>query len=211
MSAASATEQAGVIASGLAVRRGGRLLFSGLSFGLAPGDVMLLTGSNGAGKSSLLLTLCGAVRAEEGRVELRGAGPDAQPETALHYVGHAAAVKGALTVAENLRFWAELYGRPGDGVGDALAKVGLGELVALPAGYLSAGQTRRLALARLLVSPRPIWLLDEPTAALDTAGAALVGGLISAHAAGGGIVIAATHDPLEISGAVRRLALGALA
>src|SRR5690606_39050473 len=127
-------------------------------------------GPNGAGKTSLLLTLFGAIRPAAGTIVTRGADRDARPATGMHFIGHRPAVKSRLTVAENLDFWARLNGKSGEPVPLALERVGLGGLGAVDAGHLSAGQTRRLALARLLVSNRPIWLLDEPTAALDDEG-----------------------------------------
>jgi len=166
-----------------------------------PGTALLLRGPNGAGKTTLLLTLAGVVAPIAGSLALDGADPDEGPF--LHFCGHRNAVKPRLSVEENLQFWAALNGGDGLPVLDALEQVGLGALARLDAGYLSAGQGRRLALARLLVSPRPLWLLDEPTAALDRQGQALVAGLIDAQLQSGGIVVAATHDELALADPTR--------
>lgn len=166
-----------------------------------PGTALLLRGPNGAGKTTLLLTLAGVVAPVAGSLALDGVDPDEGP--LLHFCGHRNAVKPRLSVEENLQFWAALNGGDGLPVRDALEQVGLGALARLDAGYLSAGQGRRLALARLLVSPRPLWLLDEPTAALDRQGQALVAGLIDAQLQSGGIVVAATHDELALADPTR--------
>lgn len=196
--------------SGLALRRGERLLFDDVGFTVEPGEILLLRGPNGAGKTSLIKCLAGFLRADEGSVVVSGQGEEERWQEDVHFLGHLSAVKARLKVGENLRAWAALNGGSGD-IGAALARVGLGSIVNLDAGYLSAGQTRRLALARLLVSPRPIWLLDEPTSALDKDGDRLVGELIDAHLAAGGLAVAATHLELRIAdgGRVRTLELGA--
>ena len=175
----------------LALSRGGRLLFEGIGFTLAPGDLLALRGANGAGKSSLLLALAGILRPAAGRIDWH-----AEEAPKLHLLGHLPGIKARLTLAENLDFWRAVNGPTGMATGAALATVGLGGLDDLDAGYLSAGQTRRLALARLLVTERRIWLLDEPHAALDAEGDGLVGRIVAAHRATGGAVIAATHDAL---------------
>jgi heme exporter protein A len=182
----------------LTLVRGGRQLFEGVSLSLAAGDVLLLRGPNGAGKSSLLLTLAGLLRPASGTI-----GP-AEPQP-MHLLAHSSAVKTRLTLTENLTFWRRVNGETGLAVEAALERVGLGGLGAIEAGHLSAGQTRRLALARLLVTDRKIWLLDEPLAALDDAGARLLAALVAERAASGGGIIAATHD--DIPGATGTLML----
>jgi heme exporter protein A len=177
---------------GLTVRRGERLLFEALDFDLTPGNLLLVRGPNGVGKSTLLMTLAGIVRAEAGTVEGIGG-------TDLHLLNYQSGLKPRLSVGENLKFWRDMNGRTGLGPEEALDRVGIGPLEGLETGYLSSGQLRRLSLARLLVSRRPIWLLDEPSAALDAAGEALLGRLIDAHRATGGMTIIATHHDLPLA------------
>jgi len=186
----------------LALARGGRQLFAGLGFSVAPGGLLLLRGPNGAGKSSLLLTLAGILRPAAGRLDWH-----AEEPPKLHVLSHQPGVKPRLTLLENLSFWRAVNGPSGIAPQAALDRVGLGDLGALDAGYLSAGQTKRLALARLLVTERRLWLLDEPLAALDAEGDTLVARLIADRVAAGGAVIAATHD--DLAGATQTLTLGA--
>lgn len=195
-------------ATALSCGRGGLELAHGLDFAVTSGQCLLLRGPNGTGKSTLLLTLAGIVAPLAGSFTLEGADPDEGPY--LHYCGHRNAIKPRLSVLENLDIWAVLNGATGMGSQQALDEVGLGELAVLDAGYLSAGQSRRLALARLLVSRRPLWLLDEPTAALDVEGHDLVTRLIDRHLDAGGLTIAATHDPIILPDPARleTLALG---
>ena len=197
-----------LVATGLVCGRGGMALTRALDFSVASGHCLLLRGPNGSGKTTLLLTLSGIVAPLDGRFALDGTDAEAGP--ALHYCGHRNAIKPRLTVAENLGFWAAVNGATGMPVDEALEQVGLGQLGDLDAGYLSAGQSRRLALARLLVSLRPLWLLDEPTAALDTEGHELVTRLIDQHLDMGGLAVAATHDPITLPDPARMetLALG---
>jgi len=185
----------------LACWRGERAIFAGLSFTLPPGGALLLVGANGAGKSSLLRVLAGLIPAAEG--ELLWQGEDALADRVAHagrlrYLSHQDALKPSLTAAENLAFYARLWG--GD-VAASLDAVGLAELAELPARVLSSGQKRRLALARLALAPAALWLLDEPTVGLDAASVTRLGGLLAAHRAAGGAVIAATHLPLPLPGA----------
>jgi heme exporter protein A len=185
-------------AEGLAVFRGERLIFRDLSFVVPASGAMVLAGANGTGKSTLLRTLAGLMRPVAGRVLWGNA--DALSDLAEHgrrvaYVGHLDAVKPGLTVAENLRFAARVAGKP---VAAALEAVELGQLAELPARMLSAGQKRRLALSRLVLSNAPLWLLDEPTLGLDTVSIEGFGTLLAAHRASGGIVVAATHVPLPL-------------
>ncbi len=182
----------------LACWRGERAVFAGLSFSLPKGGALLLTGANGAGKSSLLRLLAGLIPAAEGK--LLWDGEDALADRVAHarrlrYLSHADALKPSLSVAENLRFDARLYGGE---VGPALASLGIGALADLPARVLSSGQKRRLALARLALQPAALWLLDEPTVGLDAASVERLGGLLAAHRAAGGAVLAATHLPLPL-------------
>src|SRR5215217_2354049 len=180
-------------ATSLVCGRGGMALTAELTFSVVPGQCLLLRGPNGSGKTTLLLTLAGIVAPLDGSLALEGADPEAGPQ--LHYCGHRNAVKPRLSVRENLDFWAAINGATGMSPATALDEVGLGTLANLDAGYLSAGQSRRLALARLLVSQRPLWLLDEPTAALDIEGHELVTRLLDRHLDSGGFAVAATHDP----------------
>ena len=197
-----------LVADRLRCVRGGREVFVGVGFGLQGGQALVVTGPNGAGKSSLLRLLAGLLRAAEGSLALDGGDPDLPIAEQSHFLGHLDGVKPSLTVAENLAFWAAFLGG-GNGLSAhaALAEVGLADLAALPGGYLSAGQRRRLAIARLLAVTRPIWLLDEPTSSLDTAGQARFIDLMRQHLAGGGIIVAATHAPLGLDDA-QELKLG---
>ncbi len=189
-----------IVAEHLIIVRGARTIIEDLSFVAASGEAVLLTGENGAGKTTLLRALAGFLRIESGTALVAGGDDEKSLAEQAHVVGHGNAVKTALSVRENVAFWAEY-----DGVSDftgrveaALAGFGLTDLADFPAAYLSAGQKRRLGLARLLVTERPIWLLDEPTSSLDAASSALVTKAINAHTANGGIAIAATHLPLGL-------------
>ncbi len=186
-------------ATGLACRRSGRLLFSGLGFSLRGGRALVVTGANGAGKSSLLTILRGRLKPAAGTVTLKGAGERTLSET-INFVGHREGLKGMLTARENLAFAEKMLGGEGQSPVAALEKLDVAHLVDLPVAYLSAGQRRRVALARLFVAFRPIWLLDEPTSALDAASAALLTRLMREHLARGGMIVAATHQPLGLDG-----------
>ncbi|WP_297254743.1 heme ABC exporter ATP-binding protein CcmA [Bosea sp. (in: a-proteobacteria)] len=188
-------------AEDLACRRGGRLIFEGVSLTLRPGEAIALTGRNGAGKSSLIAMLCGRLRPERGAIRLEGGQDEADLAGLAHLVGHRDGLKTALTARENLAFAQDVLGDAAATPEEALSLVGLGHAAQLPAGYLSAGQRRRVALARLLVSRRPYWLLDEPLSALDAASQAMVAGLMRDHLAQGGAILAATHGPLGLDGA----------
>lgn len=187
--------------------RGGRTLFADLSFVVAAGEALVVTGPNGSGKTSLLRTIAGLLPPFDGRVRLDGGAADQLLREQCHYIGHLNALKGTLTVVENAGFWAHFLGGAADRVERALDTLGLAALRDIPAGYLSAGQQRRLGLARLLVAERPVWLLDEPTASLDSAGQDTLILAVNAHLAGGGIAVAATHAPLAFVNA-HTLALG---
>jgi heme exporter protein A len=195
-----------LLASDLTCIRGGRTVFSGLSFAVGAGEALLVSGPNGAGKSSLLRLVAGLVRIASGQLALEGGDGDAPLGEQAHYLGHQDALKPALTVAENLDFWAR-YLDGGAATAPALAAMGLGGIAHLPAAYLSAGQRRRLSIARLVAVERPLWLLDEPTAALDTAAQAMLAELMRSHLASGGMILAATHGPIGLDGA-QELRLG---
>lgn len=176
----------------LTIARGGRALFENVSLGASPGGYVEIVGANGSGKTSLLRAIAGFLRPRAGRIVFEGA---AEPALALHYVGHQNGLKPTADVRAHLRYWAGLFG--GAANEDAVFKaLGLGNFTQLPARALSQGQARRLALARLIVAPRPVWLLDEPAAALDVAARAALRELVDAHRANGGIVLAAVHEPL---------------
>jgi heme exporter protein A len=189
--------------------RGGRTVFAGLDFTAEAGEALAVTGRNGAGKTTLLRLIAGLLEPERGRIELAGGAPELTVAEQAHYLGHRDALKPALSVLENLRFWYAFLGGGDAPIASAIAgtldAVGLGGLAGLPAGYLSAGQRRRLSIARLLAAPRPIWLLDEPSAALDSAGQERLTELMRAHLAGGGILVAATHGPLGLAARELRL------
>jgi heme exporter protein A len=193
-----------LVAEGLACRRGERLVFAGLGCRLRSGGALVLTGSNGSGKSSLLRLFATLLTPAAG--DLLWAGEPVARDAAdyralLNYIGHLDALKPALTPREMLGFWAALRGAAEPAIDAALAAFGLGAVADRPCGWLSAGQRRRLALARLVAAPAPIWLLDEPTAGLDSDGEARLLALIAGHRAAGGRVALATHQPLALSDA----------
>ena len=186
--------------------RGGREIFSRLDFEVSAGEALAVTGRNGSGKTSLLRLIAGLLAITGGSVTLeRGDAELTLPEQA-HYLGHRDALKPALTVMENLGFWRDFLGGEACDPAESLAAVGLDHAGHLPAAYLSAGQRRRLSLARLIAVRRPVWLLDEPTAALDAAGQSLFSALARDHLGRGGLVVAATHAPLGIE--ARELRIG---
>jgi heme exporter protein A len=194
-------------ADNLACVRGGREVFRGLSFKLSGGEALLVTGRNGAGKSSLLRMIAGLVRLAAGRLALDGGAPDAAIGEQAHYLGHLDALKPSLTVTENLQFWSAFLGGADDAIAPALDAVGLAPLSDLPAAYLSAGQRRRLSIARLAAVTRPLWLLDEPTSALDAASQSRLVDMMRSHLAGGGMIVAAAHGAIGLARA-RELKLG---
>lgn len=196
-----------LMAETLTCVRGTRTLFEGLSFTVQAGQALVVTGPNGAGKSSLLRLLAGLSTPRAGAVRLEGGEAGVPLAEQAHYLGHLDAHKATLTAAENLGFWRAAMGGEAASVAQAMQAVGISPLARLPVGVLSAGQKRRLALARLLVVRRPVWLLDEPTAALDVAGQDCLAGLVRSHLTAGGLVVAATHAPLDF-GPARELALG---
>lgn len=182
--------------SGLAVSRGGLRLLDGVSFDVAPGSALILRAPNGAGKTSLLRTLAGLQAAQQGQMS-HGADH-------MAYGAHADANKSMLSVAENLWFWASVYGA--DGIDDAVEAFRLGTLLDRPAGELSSGQKRRLGLARLMLTGRPVWLLDEPTVSLDAEAVGWFGAVVKSHLARGGMAVIATHIDLGLDAAVLDLA-----
>ena len=197
--------------------RGERTVFADLDFALAPGDALVLRGPNGSGKSSLLRLMAGLARPRGGVIQWDGAAIAEDPEAhfgRLHYVGHADPVKAVLTVAENLAFWASLRTRNGSAAAGpasvasvALDGFGIGHLAAVPGRFLSAGQRRRVNLARLLTAPAALWLLDEPATALDTAASASLDNVIHRHRSEGGMVVLSSHAEAALEGA-RELDLG---
>ncbi|CDX52525.1 heme exporter subunit; ATP-binding component of ABC superfamily [Mesorhizobium plurifarium] len=191
-----------LIAENLGGERGGETVFSNIGFALDKGEALIVTGPNGAGKSTLLRIVAGLLPVAEGKVRFEGGG-EAFPTaaSASHYLGHLNAMKTALSVEENLGFWRAFQGEPALSVGEALETVALGGLGHLPFGYLSTGQRRRASIAKLLVTRRPVWLLDEPTTGLDKASEERFAGLMRGHLRDGGIVVAATHLPLGLEGA----------
>ncbi len=193
--------------SDLACQRGGREVFTGVSFSVASGEALTIVGRNGAGKSSLLRMVVGLVRIADGRIALDGGDPELNVAEQAHYLAHQDALKPSLSVAENLRFWSDFLGTGAADIAEPLAAVGLDTLADLPAAYLSAGQRRRLSIARILAVKRPIWLLDEPTSALDAAAQERFAEFMRAHIAGGGLILAATHSALGLNDA-RELRLG---
>jgi len=189
-------------ADALSARRGEDLLFRDISFTLSDGEALVVTGPNGSGKSTLLRVLAGLLPQESGAVRFVDSAEDRPAREACHYLGHRNAMKRELTVEENLTFWADFMAKegavPGMDIDEAAESVGLSGITHLPFGYLSAGQQRRMAMAKLLVAKRPVWILDEPTAALDVKADQMFAGLCRAHLAEGGMLVAATHQPLGI-------------
>ncbi len=202
--------RAGLIVDGLAVERGGRRVLTDLSFQVAAGEALLLTGPNGAGKTTLLKTIAGFLSPLSGRITLASAADEQPIAERAHYVGHLNGVRATLTVEENARFWAQYLGGSEGRAHAALERFGLASLTGIPTGYLSAGQKRRLALARLLLAHRPLWLLDEPSSSLDASSTRVLAGVLDEHIAAGGMVLAATHLSLGLARS-RELRLGSTA
>jgi heme exporter protein A len=206
------TALSGLAIDNLSLARGDRVLLRGLAFRLSAGQTLSLEGPNGIGKTSLLRAIAGFLPPSAGTIRLEmtdGAaiGSDEERARCIGWLGHVDGAKPQLTAIEVLRFFARFYGNGREhDVEQTLARVGLARIRDLPLQYLSAGQKKRLALARLTVSDRPLWLLDEPLAALDAAGKALAAQLIAAHCRSGGLAVAATHEPLGLDAA--RLVLG---
>jgi heme exporter protein A len=189
-------ERIGLAAHDISCQRGERVLFRDLSFVVQPGEGLLVTGPNGAGKTSLLRQIAGLLPLTAGRLSLEGAKPDAELPELCHYVGHLNGIKTSFTVRENLAFWADFLGENDGSVLRALGAFGLTPLADFPAGLLSAGQKRKLALSRLYAAPRPIWLLDEPQVSLDAPSLKLLEAAIKDHLEAGGIAMVASHTAL---------------
>ena len=195
-------------AEGLTCSRGGREVFRNVSFKVPAGEALIVTGRNGAGKSSLLRMIAGLVRIAAGRLSLLNGGTaDTPVGEQAHYLGHQDAMKPSLTVAENLHFWTRFLGSRND-IRPALELLDLAPLADLPAAYLSAGQRRRLSIARIVAVSRPVWLLDEPTSALDAPSQIRLSEIMRGRLAGGGIIVAAAHGAIGLERA-RELKLGA--
>ncbi|MGH6775217.1 heme ABC exporter ATP-binding protein CcmA [Brucella tritici] len=187
-------------AENLAGERGGETIFAGLSFALSEGEALVVTGPNGSGKSTLLRIICGLLQPEAGKVELREDGTVLPVRAACHYLGHQNAMKPALSVRENLSFWQKFNGAAQSEIDEALEAVDLPGVEHLPFGYLSTGQKRRVSIAKLLVSHRPLWIVDEPTAGLDKASEVGFAEIMRGHMREGGMIVAATHIPLGLEG-----------
>ncbi len=188
---------------GLGCVRGGRLVFANLSFALQPSNALVLRGPNGSGKSTLLRLMAGLIQPLEGRIQWSDsdAGITDDPDLhygRTHYVGHADAVKPVLTVTENVAFWARLR-TPQSDVAGAIDKLGIAPLADVPGQFLSAGQKRRVNLARILAVPANLWLLDEPATALDVDAIAALCDAIAEHRSAGGMVVASTHQNLALT------------
>jgi heme exporter protein A len=199
-----------LVAENLVLSRAGRTVVDGLSLQLGAGEALLLRGPNGSGKTTLLRALAGFLAPAAGVIRLDDAPAEREPGELAHFVGHLDGIKSHLTVAENLAFWTAYLGDGGRTPAVALDGFGLAPLADIPAGYLSAGQKRRLALARLVAVRRPLWLLDEPTVSLDAEAVELLVAAIAGHVAGGGLAVIATHVEIPLTGA-RTLQLGGAA
>lgn len=191
----------GLRLSGVAVDRGGRPILADVSFDVAAGEAVLVKGPNGAGKTTLLRAVAGLLPLAAGAASVAGSDRPDDRRARTIYCGHSDAAKASLSVFENLRFWARIYGAPSTRMYEALGALGLEGLAATRAGILSAGQRRRLGLARLVISGKRFWLLDEPAASIDAASVGRLIDLVARHCAGGGAALIATHDRLDIPGA----------
>lgn len=186
--------------AGLTLSRGERVLFRDLSLSLAAGEAVALTGANGAGKTSLLRALAGFIRPDAGTIAFADADPAEARRRHIHWLGHLDGLKGARRAREELAFQAQWLGADPAGIAAAVDVLALETLLDLEVRQLSAGQRRRLAFARLVAAPRPLWLLDEPFAPLDARWRAALGLLMQAHIDKGGAILAAVHDPLPVAG-----------
>lgn len=197
-----------LIGERLACKRGERAVFAGLDFVLGEAELLVLTGANGSGKTSLLRMIAGLIEPEAGRLALEGGAPDLTLAQHCHFIAHQDALKPGLTARENLAFWGDFLGA--GKVEQALAAFELTAIAGLPAGVLSAGQKRRLALSRLALVHRPLWLLDEPAVGLDRASEDRLTALMAGHLRAGGLIVAATHSDIGLE-ASRSIDLGRLA
>ncbi len=187
--------------STLALSRGDTVLARDLALELNPSEALLLTGRNGTGKTSLLRALAGFIEPDAGEITLNGESPASIAAETVAWLGHADGLKPGETVRDALRFWADLSGEPRSAILPALRALEIDHLIDRPAARLSRGQQRRCALARVVLANRPLWLLDEPAGPLDGEGRACLAALVATHRARGGLVIAATHQPLDWPGA----------
>ena len=195
MSKSETSERFGLKMSDLTAVRGYALLFSGLSANVEPGRFVAVRGPNGSGKTTLLRMLAGLLPPASGKISR----PDEIREQGPFYLGHESGLRPNETALSHLRDWADLHHAPRHTIDLAAGRVGLKARALVPAYALSAGQKKRLGLARALVAPRNLWLLDEPAASLDTGGQALLAELIREHTHAGGICLAALHDPLDLA------------
>lgn len=196
-----------LVATNLCVNRGLRRIVQDVSFTLEQGEALTVTGENGAGKSTLLRAIAGLLPIQIGNVELQGSNrsdneaviEEMPLRERCHYLGHQNGLKTALTVKENLTFWQNFSGEPDFSIGEALDIVDLSHTLDLPVGYLSTGMKRRIAIAKLLITRKPVWVLDEPTAGLDAASTKIFSNICKAFCDDGGMLIAATHLPLGLA------------
>jgi heme exporter protein A len=194
---------------GVGCVRGGRDIFADLNFTVAAGKALAVTGANGAGKSSLLRMIANLLPLASGDIAIDGGDRELTLAEQAHYLGHRDALKPSLTVRENLEFWRDFLGGSLGDAESSLKAIGLDGIAQLPAAVLSAGQRRRLSIARLLVLRRPVWLLDEPLSALDAFGQKTFVSLMAQHLKSGGLIVAATHVPLGIVAKELRIGSGA--
>jgi len=189
-----------LIVNELAVDRGDRRILDRVSFQVHAGEAVVLRGPNGTGKTTLIRAIAGLLPAAAGEVELEGRPEDAPVGAYCHYIAHRNALKSDLTVRDNLLFWQNFSGGKAASFDDVAMQADLEDLSDIPVKYLSAGQQRRVALARLLASPKPVWLLDEPTVSLDVEHTQLFAELANEHLSEGGLIVAATHTALGFRG-----------
>lgn len=183
----------------LAVSRGGRSLFQGLNLGLQPGQACALTGRNGSGKTSLLRAIAGLIEPSQGKISFGAADSDHARRSHIHLLGHAEGLKSGQTARDELGFWIRWTGGTPDSMAMAVDQLDIRSLLDLEVRRLSAGQKRRLTLARLLAAPRTLWLLDEPLSPLDAVWRTRFGDIMADHLKAGGMIVAAIHDPLPIA------------